>query len=91
MSLLDPNGKTILLLDDEPLFRDCLRHLLTGKGYNCLEAGEDGYALELLRSNRVDLVIEDLARDNVHVRCGLHGGNPASSHRQGILAFGGWE
>lgn len=51
----------ILAVDDEPDLRALLRILLTGKGYEVLEAASGFEAVELVRSEpRIDLVIMDI-------------------------------
>ncbi len=51
----------ILAVDDEPDLRALLRILLTGKGYDVLEAASGVEAVELVRSQpRIDLVIMDI-------------------------------
>ncbi|MBR7179143.1 MAG: response regulator transcription factor [Oscillospiraceae bacterium] len=55
------NKIRILAVDDEPDLRGLLRILLTGKGYEVLEAGSGREAVELVRSEpRIDLVIMDI-------------------------------
>ena len=51
----------ILAVDDEPDLRSLLRILLTGKGYDVLEAASGQEAVEKLRTEpRIDLVIMDI-------------------------------
>ncbi len=50
---------TILLVDDERLFRKVLRKTLTREGYKVLEAADGIEALALLKRNRPDLLILD--------------------------------
>jgi two-component system chemotaxis response regulator CheY len=53
-------GKRILTIDDSKTMRDMLRLTLTGAGYDVLQAvdGQDG--LDVLRRERVDVVITDI-------------------------------
>ncbi len=52
--------KTILLVDDEKNIRDLLRQELEYVGYNTLEAIDGVQALELLKTNPVDLIVLDV-------------------------------
>jgi two-component system, OmpR family, KDP operon response regulator KdpE len=51
---------TILAVDDEPQIRRVLRATLTAQGYTILEAKSGEEALEIIRSERVDLVLLDV-------------------------------
>lgn len=51
--------KTILLLDDDRIFRKLLRTGLERQGYRVVEAGRGSEADELLRSETPDLVVLD--------------------------------
>src|SRR5215469_5875833 len=53
-------GKRILTIDDSKTMRDMLRLTLTGAGYDVVQAvdGQDG--LDVLRRERVDVVITDI-------------------------------
>lgn len=53
-------NRTILLIDDEPQIRRVLRSSLTAQKAIVLEAGSGEEALDLLRSNTVDVVLLDL-------------------------------
>jgi DNA-binding NtrC family response regulator len=55
-------GKTILIVDDEPLLRDVLRRWLHAAGYQVLEAGSAPDAIRHLEGKRlgVDLMVTDL-------------------------------
>jgi DNA-binding NtrC family response regulator len=50
----------ILIVDDEPIARDNLNHILTKEGYITLAAENGQRALDILRQEEVDLVITDL-------------------------------
>ncbi len=50
----------ILIVDDEEAIRKLLHQKLSSEGYQCLEAGSAGQALDNLRSNAVGLVILDI-------------------------------
>ncbi|HXA56874.1 MAG TPA: response regulator transcription factor [Candidatus Acidoferrum sp.] len=51
---------TILAVDDEPQIRRVLRTTLSAQGYTILEAKSGEEALEVVRRERVDLVLLDL-------------------------------
>jgi two-component system, OmpR family, KDP operon response regulator KdpE len=51
---------TILAVDDEPQIRRVLRATLTAQGYTILEAKSGEEALEMIRRERVDLVLLDV-------------------------------
>lgn len=55
-----PQPKTILVVDDEPLSRKCLREMLELEGYQVLEAANGAEALEAVEAASVDLVITDI-------------------------------
>lgn len=50
----------LLVVDDDPLIRSCLRDLAEAWGYACDEAGDGEIAWELLRACPYDLVLLDL-------------------------------
>ena len=55
-------GKTVLVVDDEPLVRSTLRRLLVRDGYVVVEATDGQHALELLsQMKRPDVVLLDLS------------------------------
>ncbi len=51
---------TILLVDDDEVFRSMLRRTLQRRGYDVIEAAEGGAALRALSGATVDLVITDI-------------------------------
>jgi two-component system KDP operon response regulator KdpE len=51
---------TVLIVDDEPQIRRVLRTTLTSHGYAVLEARTGDEALELIRTEQVDLILLDL-------------------------------
>lgn len=55
-------NETVLLVEDEPAVRAVARTFLQGLGYDVLESGHGGEALEIAKSNpkRVDLLLTDL-------------------------------
>jgi CheY-like chemotaxis protein len=52
---------TILVADDEPRVRDFLRKILTGVGYQVLEANNGREAEQQVEASDIDLLITDLA------------------------------
>lgn len=52
--------KTVLFVDDYPTVRKSMKVLLTDAGLNYLEAEDGLKAQEVLRTNKVDLIITDL-------------------------------
>ena len=52
--------KTILIIDDDPLIRKILNTKITSLGYNTLLAEDGEKAIEILKENRVDLVLCDI-------------------------------
>ncbi len=50
----------ILVVDDDKNIRKVLRELIKGTGYHFLEAGDAGYALEVLEEHKVDVMITDI-------------------------------
>ena len=50
----------ILLVDDDPTARACLREFLELKGYSCLEADHGAAALEKITKESVSIVVTDL-------------------------------
>ena len=54
------NTATILIVDDEPQIRRALRTTLTSQGYAIVEARTGEEALEIIRRERVDLILLDV-------------------------------
>ena len=57
---LNPQGITILVVDDEPRLRDVTRMNLEMEGYRVVEAGTGYEAIERLRQELPDLIIMDV-------------------------------
>ena len=51
---------SILVVDDELLIRDLLYDFFTGQGWNISIAESGEKALEILRANKIDLVLTDI-------------------------------
>jgi response regulator RpfG family c-di-GMP phosphodiesterase len=56
---------TLLLVDDEPSILSALRRLFRPQGYRVLTADGGAAALELVKDDRVDLVISDMRMPNM--------------------------
>ena len=56
----DPDGKTILIIDDDIVNLNIIKDVLTSKGYSVYCAKEPGDGLELLKTTTIDLVLLDL-------------------------------
>jgi DNA-binding response OmpR family regulator len=54
------NGKTILIVDDDPDIRFMLRVYLEGKGYATIVAEDGSQVLDLIEKNRPVLIILDV-------------------------------
>ena len=54
------NNKTILVVDDEAALCHTLTDVLSGEGYRLLEANSVLRALDILKSNQIDLIISDI-------------------------------
>ena len=50
---------TVLIVDDDPVARVLLRHLVSRRGYDSIEVEDGLEALELLRERDVDLIVSD--------------------------------
>jgi two-component system cell cycle sensor histidine kinase/response regulator CckA len=57
---VEASSATVLLVEDEEVVRRLVRQVLEGSGYRVLEAPDGGAALELGRSESVDLLLTDL-------------------------------
>lgn len=55
-----PSAPTILIVDDEPITRARLSHLLSQEGYSVLEANNGRKALAMVKESAVDLVLLDI-------------------------------
>ncbi|MCK5149169.1 sigma-54-dependent Fis family transcriptional regulator [bacterium] len=57
---MPPKRQCILVVDDEPKIREILKDILEHKGYNVLLAEDGPAALEIVRTESVDLALLDL-------------------------------
>src|ERR1700730_10598335 len=55
-----PEGKQVLIVDDEPNLRKILSAQLTRDGYDVLTAEDGEQGLQVLRDHHIDLVVTDL-------------------------------
>jgi len=55
---------TILLIEDDDLFRETLAIALTGRGYTVMQARDGDQGLEIYRVEPADLVITDIVMPN---------------------------
>lgn len=65
-----PDGRLVLVVDDEPMLRNLLSRLLRMEGYSVIEASDGQSALELIDARHPDLVLLDVmmpARDGLDV------------------------
>ncbi|HUT09813.1 MAG TPA: response regulator [Thermoguttaceae bacterium] len=53
-------GRSILIADDEPIFRKALANLLRLDGHVCHTAADADEAIDMLRADRYDLLISDV-------------------------------
>jgi CheY-like chemotaxis protein len=65
MSTEHPQGKSILITDDEPSLRFALRSLLALDGHRVVEAASGKEALSLYQPGRFDLVITDFVMEEM--------------------------
>jgi two-component system, cell cycle sensor histidine kinase and response regulator CckA len=74
-----PSAETVLLVEDEDVVRRLVRQVLENDGYRVLEAADGAAALEVARSEEVDLLLTDLVMPKVggrEVADGLRRANP---------------
>ena len=58
-------GELILLVDDDPAFREILKEVLSGAGYRVREAGSGAEALAMVVSERPDMVLLDALMEDM--------------------------
>jgi PAS domain S-box-containing protein len=75
---VDSRGKTVLVVDDEPLVRMLVVDAVEDLGFSTIEAGDGPQALKVLRSDAfVDLLITDVGLPN-----GMNGRQVADAARE---------
>ncbi len=57
--------KTILVVDDDEAIRDLLKRILNKEGYHVSSARDGSEALEILKTNSVDIVLSDMNMPNL--------------------------
>ena len=55
----------ILYIDDDPDYREVVRTILEGSGYEVVEAGTGEEGLQVFQSRKPDLIIVDLMMEEV--------------------------
>lgn len=83
----------VLLVEDDPDFRDIVREVLVGAEFIVLALGDGRAALEILERERFDVVLTDLrlpGADGLEIvrACGTAPGKPAVV---AMTAFPGWK
>lgn len=58
--MMESNTKTILVIDDEPMLRYTLKELLFDLGFQVKEASHGQQGLDILASDKIDLVLLDM-------------------------------
>lgn len=56
--------KRILLVDDEPSFREAIAAFLESREFDIIEADNGASALEVAKTQHPDLIITDIVMDN---------------------------
>ena len=54
------NNRKILIVDDEPIARDNLAHIISKDGYSTKVAADGQQAIDILKKEEIDLVLTDL-------------------------------
>lgn len=60
MTAPNEGTKRVLVADDNPVSRELIREILEDDGYEVIEAGDGGEALEKLRNHHPDLALLDI-------------------------------
>ncbi|WP_244492645.1 ATP-binding protein [Aureimonas sp. AU22] len=75
---IDARGKTVLVVDDEPLVRMLVVDAVEDLGFRAIEAGDGPQALQVLRSDAaIDLLVTDVGLPN-----GMNGRQVADAARE---------
>ena len=56
----DSGNRNILVVDDEPALRDLAKEILSMHGFNVICANNGSHAMDMLKSNKVSLIISDV-------------------------------
>jgi len=70
--MLEKNRKTILVIDDDPDFRECCRIVLDSAGFNVREAASSEEGLESVQKIKPDAIILDLIMESANVGIELY-------------------
>lgn len=54
----------LLVVDDDELFRDTVSEILKEKGFSVIEADSGSKALDVIKEQRVDLILSDIQMPN---------------------------
>ncbi len=57
---LEPNKKTLLIIDDEPAIRHLIAHKLTEEGFNVIEEEDGASALSKMQIVKPDMILCDI-------------------------------
>lgn len=60
-----PNAKRVLIVDDASITRSILRKILSGAGFDCIEASSGEEALRVYNAERPDVVTLDIHMDRL--------------------------
>lgn len=60
------NSITLLVVDDEALVRQLVEKILLKEGYVVLTAGDGAEALEMLKHEKIDIVVSDIKMPNMN-------------------------
>lgn len=60
MSISDFSGRSVLIVDDEPMVREVVAAYLSRDGFDVTEVGDGGSAIEHLDREHIDLIVLDV-------------------------------
>ncbi|MBZ4682930.1 MAG: two-component system, response regulator, stage 0 sporulation protein [Fusobacteriaceae bacterium] len=60
------NIKTVLIIDDEPTIRFLLKEIISDMGYEVLEASRAEKGLQLIKKEKIDLILLDIQLPNMN-------------------------
>ncbi|TDT68586.1 two-component system response regulator (stage 0 sporulation protein F) [Hypnocyclicus thermotrophus] len=58
--------KTVLIIDDEPTIRFLLKEIISDMGYKVLEASRAEKGLQLIKKEKIDLILLDIQLPNMN-------------------------